>query len=183
MSMYFRGNCFERFAHVVKGAWDKHGLWWCKVDGSRLLSFPSTHFLLEYEWLATPNRGHNHFPHNFSELIWISYSLPKRRFKAGSYRSRQIISNIEPRMVIIFLSLQYNLFSNISFSFWYAYVPGATPYHISLKLRCPNKKSTWIRVVYFCMCSRPHQTYTYNSKCVLKNVISRKFRGNRLNIC
>ena len=52
---------------------------------------------------------------------------------------------IEPLMVIIFWARSPISFKHISF--WVS-VLGATPNHIPLKYRCPNKKWSWTRVVY-----------------------------------
>ena len=123
------------------------------------------------KWLANPNRGHSHFPHDF----WSSYeylnSLSKWRFfcSLNGHIVTLMTLIVEPRMFILFWTRSPTSFKHMM-SLWYPFFE-ATPNHMPLKYRCSNKRSSWIRVVYRICIHR----YASKIECSFWNFVSEWF--------
>ena len=103
-------------------------------------------------WLTVSSRGRSHFPHNArSSYEWMSTSMSKRRFSCSFTRSyRSSTKNADSwgaKNGYQILRMQSNHFW--TYVFLVSFVREATPNHISLKCRCPNKNVTeQLSVVY-----------------------------------
>jgi hypothetical protein len=104
---------------------------------------------ISMKWVAHPNRGYSHFPHDFESSYEFLNSLWKWRFlcSLNGHVVTLMTLIVEPRMFILFWTRSPTSFKHIM-SLWYSLLkPHQITCH-SLRYRCSNKKSSWIRVVY-----------------------------------